>query len=183
MPFEGAEQLQAIVDLERAPRLEDALRAFEPASAHASLHAKQLSEQRASECWCAGERLGARFRARGGVVDLRRKCLPAPAAAGRRLSSGAAARDGACVRPPRCHLLFPGGKRLRPPSLAAAEAVGARRERALAVAVAVNLLALADDTCMDDDACARGRPTVHVVYGEATAVLAGDALLTPPSRH
>ncbi len=81
------------------------------------------------------------------------------------------------------HLLFPGGKRLRPAlALAAAEAVGSPPERALPVAVAVELVhaysLIHDDLpCMDDDATRRGRPTVHVAYGEATAVLAGDALL------
>jgi geranylgeranyl diphosphate synthase type II len=81
------------------------------------------------------------------------------------------------------HLLFPGGKRLRPAlALAAAEAVGARPEAALPVAVAVELvhtysLVHDDLPCMDDDDERRGRPTVHVAFGEAVAVLAGDALL------
>ncbi len=81
------------------------------------------------------------------------------------------------------HLLFPGGKRLRPTlALAAAEAVGAPPEAALPAAVAVELVhtysLIHDDLpCMDDDAERRGRPTVHVAYGEAVAVLAGDALL------
>jgi geranylgeranyl diphosphate synthase type II len=81
------------------------------------------------------------------------------------------------------HLLFPGGKRLRPAlALAAAEAVGAPPERALPIAVAVELVhtysLIHDDLpCMDDDELRRGRPTVHVAFGEATAVLAGDALL------
>ncbi|HEY8156758.1 MAG TPA: polyprenyl synthetase family protein [Myxococcota bacterium] len=81
------------------------------------------------------------------------------------------------------HLLFPGGKRMRPAlALAAAEAVGAPAERALPVAVAVELVhtysLIHDDLpCMDDDDLRRGRPTVHIAFGEATAVLAGDALL------
>lgn len=80
------------------------------------------------------------------------------------------------------HLVFPGGKRLRPAfAFAAAEAVGAPAERALAMAAAVELvhtysLVHDDLPCMDDDAERRGRPTVHVVFGEAVAVLAGDAL-------
>ncbi len=80
------------------------------------------------------------------------------------------------------HLLFPGGKRLRPAlALAAAEAVGAPPERALPAAVAVELIhtysLVHDDLpCMDDDATRRGRPTVHLAFDEATAVLAGDAL-------
>jgi geranylgeranyl diphosphate synthase type II len=81
------------------------------------------------------------------------------------------------------HILFPGGKRLRPVlAIAAAEAVGAPTERALPVAAAVELIhtysLIHDDLpCMDDDDERRGVPAVHVVYGEAVAVLAGDALL------
>ena len=81
------------------------------------------------------------------------------------------------------HLVFPGGKRLRPAlALAAAEAVGARPEAALPMAAAVELVhtysLIHDDLpCMDDDALRRGRPTVHIAFGEAVAVLAGDALL------
>jgi geranylgeranyl diphosphate synthase type II len=81
------------------------------------------------------------------------------------------------------HLLFPGGKRLRPAlAMAGAQAVGASLDAALPVAAAVELIhtysLIHDDLpCMDDDDERRGRPTVHVAYGEATAVLAGDALL------
>ncbi|MBW2273743.1 MAG: polyprenyl synthetase family protein [Deltaproteobacteria bacterium] len=80
------------------------------------------------------------------------------------------------------HLVFPGGKRFRPLLvMAAAEAVGGRAEDALPMAAAVELvhtysLVHDDLPCMDDDSERRGRPTVHVVYGEAVAVLAGDAL-------
>ena len=82
------------------------------------------------------------------------------------------------------HLVFPGGKRLRPMfAFAAAEAVGAPTERALPAACAVEMIhtysLIHDDLpCMDDDAERRGLPAVHVKYGEAVAVLAGDALLT-----
>lgn len=81
------------------------------------------------------------------------------------------------------HLIFPGGKRLRPAvAFAAAEAVGAPPERAVEVAAAVELvhtwsLVHDDLPCMDDDDQRRGRPTVHKLFGEAVAVLAGDALL------
>jgi geranylgeranyl diphosphate synthase type II len=87
------------------------------------------------------------------------------------------------------HLLFPGGKRLRPAlAFAAAEAVGAPPTRALPIAVAVELvhtysLVHDDLPCMDDDDERRGRPTVHVLYGEAVAVLAGDALLSAAFEH
>jgi len=81
------------------------------------------------------------------------------------------------------HLMFPGGKRLRPAfAFAACEASGSPPERALPVAAAVELvhvysLVHDDLPCMDDDVLRRGRPTVHVAFGEAVAVLAGDALL------
>jgi geranylgeranyl diphosphate synthase type II len=100
---------------------------------------------------------------------------------------GGAAGAGAAVperlRGAMRHLLFPGGKRLRPLfALAAAEAVGGPADAALPIAVAVELVhtysLIHDDLpCMDDDDERRGRPTVHVAYDEATAVLAGDALL------
>lgn len=77
-----------------------------------------------------------------------------------------------------------GGKRLRPVlCLAACEAVGGRAARAMRPALALEALhtytLIHDDLpCMDDDALRRGRPTCHVVFGEANALLAGDALLT-----
>ncbi len=80
--------------------------------------------------------------------------------------------------------LATGGKRMRPLlCFAAAEAAGGDPRRAMVPAVAVELLhtysLVHDDLpCLDDDDERRGRPTVHVVYGEALALLAGDALLT-----
>ncbi len=80
------------------------------------------------------------------------------------------------------HLVFPGGKRLRPAlALSACEAVGGDPVAALHAAAAVELLhvysLIHDDLpCMDDDVLRRGRPSVHVAFGEATALLAGDAL-------
>jgi geranylgeranyl diphosphate synthase type II len=76
------------------------------------------------------------------------------------------------------------GKRVRPAlCLASCEAVGGRVEDALAPAVGLELVhtysLIHDDLpCMDDDDLRRGKPTNHRVYGEAMAVLAGDALLT-----
>ncbi|MFC4256608.1 4-hydroxy-3-methylbut-2-enyl diphosphate reductase [Altererythrobacter xixiisoli] len=76
-----------------------------------------------------------------------------------------------------------GGKRLRAMlTVTAATLAGARREQALVVAAAIECVhaqsLIHDDLpCMDDDALRRGRPTVHRKYDEATAVLAGDALM------
>ena len=80
------------------------------------------------------------------------------------------------------HSLFAGGKRLRPLLvLAAAEACGGESAGALPLAAAVECLhtfsLIHDDLpCMDDDDLRRGVPTCHVVFGEAVALLAGDAL-------
>jgi geranylgeranyl pyrophosphate synthase len=76
------------------------------------------------------------------------------------------------------------GKRLRPAILiAACEACGGTRERALPAAAALEMLhaytLVHDDLpAMDDDAERRGRPTVHIAFDEAIAILAGDGLLT-----
>src|SRR5687768_1655941 len=80
------------------------------------------------------------------------------------------------------HSMFAGGKRLRPILLlAACEACGGDSEMAVPAACAVECIhtysLIHDDLpCMDDDDFRRGRPTCHKVYGEAIAVLAGDAL-------
>jgi farnesyl diphosphate synthase len=77
-----------------------------------------------------------------------------------------------------------GGKRVRPLLVfAAGELVEARPERRIAAALAVELIhaysLIHDDLpCMDDDVLRRGRPTCHVEFDEATALLAGDALQT-----
>lgn len=77
-----------------------------------------------------------------------------------------------------------GGKRLRPALvLAAAELFGAANDLALPAAVAVECVhtysLIHDDLpCMDNDDLRRGRPTAHKQFDEATALLAGDALLT-----
>lgn len=75
-----------------------------------------------------------------------------------------------------------GGKRVRPMlAYAAGETTGASPERVCIVAAAVEVIhaySLAHDDlpCMDNDVLRRGKPTVHVEFDEATALLAGDAL-------
>ncbi|MFZ2989964.1 polyprenyl synthetase family protein [Ideonella sp.] len=92
------------------------------------------------------------------------------------------------------YAVLEGGKRLRPLlAMAACGAVGGDVDAARRAAVAVELihaysLVHDDMPCMDDDALRRGKPTVHVQFGEAQAMLAGDAMqalafevLTPES--
>ena len=82
------------------------------------------------------------------------------------------------------YAIFAGGKRLRPfLTLKGAALFGVPQERALRAAAAIEMLhtysLVHDDLpCMDDDDLRRGRPTTHRQFDEATAVLAGDALLT-----
>lgn len=93
------------------------------------------------------------------------------------------------ARPARLHeamrySVFAGGKRLRPIlCIAACEACGGTAEQALSAACALELLhtytLIHDDLpAMDNDTLRRGRPTCHIQFDEATAILAGDALLT-----
>ena len=80
--------------------------------------------------------------------------------------------------------LMAGGKRIRPMlALAFCRAYGGDAKKAMPLACAVELIhtysLIHDDLpCMDDDDLRRGKPSCHVKYGEAVALLAGDALLT-----
>jgi farnesyl diphosphate synthase len=90
----------------------------------------------------------------------------------------------AAVKEAMRYAVFVGGKRLRPFLVVeCARLFGVPASRALRAAAAIELLhtysLVHDDLpCMDDDVLRRGQPTVHVRFDEATAVLAGDALLT-----
>ena len=132
----------------------------------------------------AGEDLAAYLRAtREGVDSALDRALPAPPACPARLSEA--------MR----YSLFAGGKRLRPIlTLASADAtarrlgLGDRDARgavaaAMPAACAIELIhtysLIHDDLpAMDNDTLRRGRPTLHVVYGDGLAILAGDGLLT-----
>ncbi len=79
--------------------------------------------------------------------------------------------------------LFSGGKRIRPVLCVACAEMFGNGEDALPFACALEMIhtysLIHDDLpCMDDDDLRRGKPTNHIVYGEAMAVLAGDSLLT-----
>ncbi len=94
------------------------------------------------------------------------------------------------------HAAIGGGKRMRPLLVCAAcDLFNVDRARALRVAVAIECIhvysLIHDDLpCMDDDDLRRGKPTVHIAFDEATAVLAGDSLhalafdlLADPETH
>ncbi|RKN84691.1 polyprenyl synthetase family protein [Paenibacillus ginsengarvi] len=88
------------------------------------------------------------------------------------------------LRESMAYSLMAGGKRMRPIlTIAAAEACGGSAEAAIPVACAVEMIhtysLIHDDLpALDNDDYRRGRLTSHKVFGEATAILAGDALLT-----
>ncbi len=88
----------------------------------------------------------------------------------------------ACLGEAMRYGVLDGGKRLRPLLvLSAAQALNGDQEGALRAAAAVELIhaysLIHDDMpCMDNDVLRRGKPTVHVKFGEAQAMLAGDAM-------
>ena len=87
------------------------------------------------------------------------------------------------------YALFPGGKRLRPTlALLGARVSGGDLGAALRPSAALECLhtysLIHDDLpCMDDDELRRGRPTCHVEFGDALAVLTGDALFRTPVKR
>jgi geranylgeranyl diphosphate synthase type II len=94
----------------------------------------------------------------------------------------------ATLREAMAYSLLAGGKRLRPIlALAACEAVGGQPDDAIDAACAVEMVhtysLIHDDLpAMDDDDFRRGRPTAHKKFGEAVAILAGDALAAEAFR-
>ena len=119
-------------------------------------------------------------------VDLKAWMQPHLDRVEQALSAGIAAESPAALGQAMRYAVLDGGKRLRPLLvLATAEAVGheASSAAALNAACAIELihaysLVHDDMPCMDNDVLRRGKPTVHVQFGEAQALLAGDALQT-----
>lgn len=101
-----------------------------------------------------------------------------------RVAEADAAEVPPTLRKAMTYSLLAGGKRLRPIlALAGCEAVGGQLAAALPLACALEMIhtysLIHDDLpAMDNDDFRRGRPTNHKVFGEAIAILAGDALLT-----
>lgn len=115
------------------------------------------------------------------LAELERVAEAVEAGLDRRLG---AASDGARLGEAMRYAALGGGKRLRPFLLIeSARLFGIGEAAALPAACALECLhcySLVHDDLpsMDDDAMRRGRPTLHIAFGEATAILAGDALLT-----
>jgi farnesyl diphosphate synthase len=120
------------------------------------------------------------------AFDLQAWMQPHLARVEQALSAGIAADSPAALGQAMRYAVLDGGKRLRPLLvLATAEAVAGAADgvAALRAACAIELihaysLVHDDMPCMDNDVLRRGKPTVHVQFGEAQALLAGDALQT-----
>lgn len=98
-------------------------------------------------------------------------------------------RSGEATYKAMAYSLLAGGKRIRPIlTLACCEALGGDSALALKYGCALEMIhtysLIHDDLpCMDNDTLRRGRPTNHVVFGEAEALLAGDALLNLAAEY
>ena len=118
------------------------------------------------------------------VFDVKAWMQPHLARVEQALADGIATQSPADLGQAMRYAVLDGGKRLRPLLvLATAEAVGGDMAAALRAACAIELihaysLVHDDMPCMDNDVLRRGKPTVHVQFGEAQALLAGDALQT-----
>jgi geranylgeranyl pyrophosphate synthase len=136
---------------------------------------EQEQPEPAPPAWTAAQaidRLQRRTKSLGEEIDL-------ILAASIPLVSGSHDRLGEAMR----YAVMAGGKRFRPALVVAvAEMVGAPCAQALRVGAAIECvhaqsLVHDDLPCMDDDDMRRGKPSLHKAFDEATAVLAGDALL------
>ena len=120
------------------------------------------------------------------MADLRAELSAAARAVEKLLDKLLAVPDGREARVVEAmrYATFAGGKRLRPfLAVAGGDLFGVRREQSVRVAAAIEMvhtysLVHDDLPCMDDDDLRRGKPTAHVEFDEATALLAGDGLLT-----
>lgn len=120
------------------------------------------------------------------MADLRAELSAAARAVEKLLDELLAVPDGREARVVEAmrYATLAGGKRLRPfLAVAGADLFGVPREQSVRVAAAIEMvhtysLVHDDLPCMDDDDLRRGKPTAHVEFDEATALLAGDGLLT-----
>ena len=120
------------------------------------------------------------------MTDLEIKIAEVAAEIEKTLKDGYGEQDGpiGVLFEAEKYSLLAGGKRIRPfIAMQVCEALGGDREAVKPFAAALEMIhtysLIHDDLpCMDNDDMRRGKPTSHKVYGEATALLAGDALLT-----
>jgi len=118
------------------------------------------------------------------LAELERTAQAVERRLGALLAASTAPPGGAELGEAMRYAALGGGKRLRPFLLIqSAHLFGVEEPQALDAACALECIhcysLVHDDLpCMDDDALRRGRPTVHIAFDEATAILAGDALLT-----
>jgi geranylgeranyl diphosphate synthase type II len=194
--FEDAlQRLELLVDQLEAGNLalEESLKVFEEGVGLARRCAKYLDEAEKrieiltrDESGVAPRRVAGARRGRHVSVDVAAYMKERAAAVDAALDRFLPAES---VRPERLHTamrysVFAGGKRLRPVLvIAGAEAVGGRMDDVMPTACAMEMIhtysLVHDDLpAMDNDDFRRGVPTNHKVFGEAMAILAGDALLT-----
>ncbi|KAG6385915.1 hypothetical protein SASPL_154798 [Salvia splendens] len=121
--------------------------------------------------------------------DFKRYTLEKADSVNRALAAAVEMKEPIKIHESMRYSLLAGGKRVRPMlCIAACELVGGDEPTALPAACAVEMIhtmsLMHDDLpCMDNDALRRGKPTNHRVFGEETAVLAGDALLSFAFEH
>ena len=192
---DGLERLELLVDQLEAGNLalEESLKVFEEGVGLARRCAKYLDEAEKRIEILTRDESGALRRRVAGARRGRHVSVDVAAYMKERAAAVDAALDrflpAESARPERLHTamrysVFAGGKRLRPVLvIAGAEAVGGRMDDVMPTACAMEMIhtysLVHDDLpAMDNDDFRRGVPTNHKVFGEAMAILAGDALLT-----